>query len=122
VQKNLRKHITKTLQAASTALEEIDSSLNYLRTLILLELAECDISEDLLKKAASHVDKAFHIDYISDQAKIDIYKLQRPLDRYLVPMKDHLELQTNIYKASETFVLTLSFLVTFSGQRTRPIY
>lgn len=106
-QKNLRKHVTKTLQAASTALEEIDSSLNYLRTLILLELSECDIAEDLLKKAAYHVDKAFEIDYISDQEKINIYKLQRPLDRYLVPMKHHLELLTDIYKAPETFVISL---------------
>lgn len=103
----MRKHVHKSLLSASTALEEIDSSLNYLRTLLLLELGECNIAEDLLKKAASHVDKALDVDYITDQKQMDIYKLQRPLDRYLIPMKEHLELQTNIYKASETFAAVM---------------
>lgn len=122
LQSNLRSHIRKSLTIASSLLSDIEShQFNYLRTLIHLELANNDISDDVLTKATSNIKKALHLDYVADKDEQNLYALIRPVDRILIPMEEKLELKTNVYKIPEGFVQNFAHIL-FVEKKTRRTY
>jgi hypothetical protein len=98
---NLRKHVYKPFAAASNELERIDSKLHELRAMFHFELAKCDIDDDVLVKAIHNVNKGYALDYAVPDTE-ELFGTLRPLDRFLEPMKEILDLRTDIYRVPET--------------------
>eukprot|EP00659_Diplonema_papillatum_P015741 gene15741-24040_t len=92
-----RGSIAKVLQQALQALESVDSNLHKLRVLLLTELAEHDVTCEYLTKAEAKVSKALSEDYVVSDAEAQLYEMERPLDRYLLPLQQCLELRSNVY-------------------------
>ena len=103
LQPNLRMSVQKALQTCSTLLEEHNSVLHRLRVQLYLELAKMDVAEDVLSKALISVNKALSLDYVCAREEQEKFRLARPLDRYLVPMKEALDLRTSLYRDPERF-------------------
>jgi hypothetical protein len=70
LQPNLRKHAKRTLQSCAKALEDIRSPLHELRAQIHLEVARCDIADDLYAAAAISVQKGLALDYPVEEQRI----------------------------------------------------
>eukprot|EP00873_Tetraselmis_striata_P015149 jgi/Tetstr1/435413/TSEL_024322.t1 len=102
LQPNLRVHVKRAFAAAAKALEEIESPLNRLRAALHLEVAKADYLDEVFPKAAGEVRKGLALDYIAPEAEIKRFRLQRPLDRYLEPMYEALDLKTSITRLPET--------------------
>lgn len=102
LQPNLRKYVKRPLQKATKALEEVDSQLNRFRVQLHLELAKCEVGDDLLAKAKAEADKALNLDYTISEDEFAVLGLERPLDRHLTPLKTRLELRTRLYAQPES--------------------
>eukprot|EP01065_Artemidia_motanka_P045864 TRINITY_DN6821_c1_g1_i1.p1 TRINITY_DN6821_c1_g1~~TRINITY_DN6821_c1_g1_i1.p1 ORF type:complete len:3085 (+),score=971.89 TRINITY_DN6821_c1_g1_i1:65-9319(+) len=89
-----RRLVAKPLQSALQTLEACGSNLHQLRVEILHELACCDIADEFLQKANQRVTAALGIDYVFSPP--DPHGV-RPLDRFLQPLKDRLDLKADIY-------------------------
>ena len=87
----------KPLQAALQALDATSSNLHRLKVQILNELAIQDLSDEYVAKAIIRSSQALAIDYISSEEEIAMHGFSRPLDRFLLPMKQRLELKSNLY-------------------------
>eukprot|EP00899_Mesostigma_viride_P016074 jgi/Mesvir1/24468/Mv21832-RA.1 len=120
LQPRLRRHVVRPFLAAVTALASLASSRHRLRARMHLELATAYIAEDTLNKAAVHVAKGLALDYrflmddadmaaaaagalppapTSDPATSVIGGLlDRPLDRFLLPLSLQLRLRTDLYR------------------------
>ena len=77
LQPNLRKQAKRVLQACCKALEDIDSPLNELRAQLHLEVARCDVADDLYAAAAVQV-KRERIIFISLKAPLAGAERSRP--------------------------------------------
>jgi tetratricopeptide (TPR) repeat protein len=119
VQPHLRKHVHRLFSAAANALEEINSPLTQLRAQFHFEVSKCEVAADFLAKASSQVKKAVQMDYggmdiqeadgdasVVDnsseavaQAKNDVL---RPLDKFMRPLKETLQLKSSLYKEPDT--------------------
>jgi hypothetical protein len=105
LQTNLRQKVLSSLQKIAESLHSIDSNLYELRASVHLEIAKCNIASDVLAKATVQVEQGITLDYkaefLTNEEK-QSFKMNRPLDRYIVPLKHQLDLQTSIYKLPET--------------------
>jgi len=97
LQPNLRKLVKTIMYIAAEALENIKSPLTELRTLLHLEMARCELADELIQKADTHSVKALSLDYYVEEEESGKYDLLRPLDRFLVPIKERLDLKLSIY-------------------------
>lgn len=99
---NLIKQIRGPLSQIINALEEYDvHHINEFRAKVLLELANCNMVDDILTKASTNIREALTLDYIVKESEIELFGLLRTLDRYLIPRKDHLDLKLDVYKTPE---------------------
>ncbi len=98
LQTNLRKHVSKSLQMASAMLAYIDSNLNELRIALHFELALCHKYEDMLTKSFAQCTKAINLDYVANEEEKLKYAASRPLDRFLLPLHERLELKVSSTK------------------------
>ncbi|MEW5319069.1 MAG: hypothetical protein WDW38_010242 [Sanguina aurantia] len=93
LQPELRRHVKRAMNAAARALEVIDSPLHRLRAQLHLEAAKCDAMEDSLIKASQEVARAIGLDYPVSPREQAAHQLERPLDRFLLPLADTLALR-----------------------------
>jgi hypothetical protein len=63
LQAHLLKHVHRLFTIAANALEDIDSPLKPLRAKFHFEVAKCEIAQDFLAKAVTHINKALTLDY-----------------------------------------------------------
>eukprot|EP00736_Rhodelphis_marinus_P008054 Rmarinus@m.2965 len=101
LQNNLRPHARTGIMIATNALEDLKSPLTYLRCLLQLEGAKCDIMDDLLQPAIKKLENAYSMDYVVP-LETEKYGMDRPLDRYLVPLLEKAHLRGNIYSDPDT--------------------
>lgn len=101
LQPQLRSQISRSLQNAAKHLEDIQSNMGLLRTLLYYEAALADMDSDFLNKATIKVDKALGTDYAVDVDEQRLYSLQRPLDRFLVWLKRKLDVRGSVYSKPE---------------------
>eukprot|EP00960_Hanusia_phi_P063530 765504-Hanusia_phi.AAC.5 len=99
LQPNLRKQAKRVLQACCKALEDIDSPLHELRVQLYLEVARCDVADDLYAAAAVQVQKGLALDYFVPEDLIVEYK--RPFDKHLNLMKKKLSMKMSLYSAPD---------------------
>ena len=99
LQPNLRKQAKRTLQSCVKALEDIRSPLHELRAQLHLEVARCDIADDLYAAAATQVQKGLALDYAVPEEKIIEYK--RPHDVHLNLLHKKLSMKMSLYAAPE---------------------
>ncbi|KAK9813259.1 hypothetical protein WJX72_011566 [[Myrmecia] bisecta] len=97
LQSSTKKLVKRPFAAAAQALAAIASPLHRLRAQLHLEVAKGDMAEDMLAKASNEVKKALALDYGAAAEEQKRYALERPLDRYLLPMDQALTLRTAIY-------------------------
>ena len=79
LQPNLRHHVKTIMHIAAEALENIASPLTELRSLLHLEMTNCELADELVQKADSHVNKALGLDYYVDEEESGKYDLLRCL-------------------------------------------
>eukprot|EP01062_Namystynia_karyoxenos_P009729 TRINITY_DN1343_c0_g2_i1.p1 TRINITY_DN1343_c0_g2~~TRINITY_DN1343_c0_g2_i1.p1 ORF type:complete len:3127 (+),score=1111.21 TRINITY_DN1343_c0_g2_i1:70-9381(+) len=91
-----RRSVVKPMQSALLALEGCGANLHHLRVEMLHELACCDIADEFLQKANQRVTAALGIDYVVPPAVGGAHG-SRPLDRFLRPLKERLDLKADIY-------------------------
>ena len=101
MQTEYRKHVRKPFATALAALESIGSNLHQLKVHLQLEIANCDVSEELLTKASAKLQEALQVDYVVSDEEKAAAGWERPLDKFVVPMKDKCELISNIYVLPE---------------------
>ena len=99
LQPNLRKQAKRTLQSCSKALEDIRSPLHELRAQLHLEVARCDIADDLYAAAAIQVQKGLALDYSAPEDRIVEYN--RPYDLHLNLLHKKLSMKMSLYAAPE---------------------
>ena len=97
LQCSTRGMISRCLQAAAKHLDDIESNMASLRTLLHHEVAQCDMDADYLSKSVTRVEKALSIDYVPNSEDVKLYALDRPLDRFLVWMQRRLNIKSNLY-------------------------
>lgn len=121
LQPHLRRHLHRLFLTAVTILDDLESPLLQLRSQLHLEVAKCEISSDFLTKAMIHVRKALEMDYgrIDIPEGLDNLQLikeddlpeaeqenknddRRPLDRFLRPLHNKLDLKLNLYKEPDS--------------------
>jgi hypothetical protein len=95
LQTNLRKHVNKSLQMAVSMLTHIDSNLNELRVALHLELALGHKYEDMLTKSFAQCIKAVSLDYVANEEEKAKYGSSRPMDRFILPLYEKLELKVS---------------------------
>ncbi|GLI64300.1 hypothetical protein VaNZ11_007525, partial [Volvox africanus] len=101
LQPQLRRHVKRAFNAAARALAVASSPLTRLRAALHLEAAKCDAAEEALIKAGQEVGKALALDYLAPPADaIAVPWLQRPLDRWAVPLSRALALRTSAEPAN----------------------
>ncbi|OQS06623.1 hypothetical protein THRCLA_20333, partial [Thraustotheca clavata] len=114
---HLRKHVHRLFQAATALLEELDSPLVQLRAQMHLETAKCEMMSDYLAKASVHVNKALVLDYgesaTTPPHEDAGHKTNKPstpdpslttgrqFDKFLLPLKQVLDLKSNLYGEPE---------------------
>ena len=86
LQPNLRKLVKTIMYIAAEALENIASPLTELRALLHLEMARCELADELIQKADHHTVAALKLDYYVNEEESGKYDLLRPLDRYVITM------------------------------------
>eukprot|EP00667_Euglena_gracilis_P000045 EG_transcript_45 len=101
LQPELRKQLRKPFATALGALDAIHSSYNALKAQLFLEIAKCDVAEELLTKASAGLQEALRLDYVVPEEERVAAGYERPLDRHLVPLKNKCELISNIYVLPE---------------------
>jgi len=99
LQPNLRKQAKRTLQSCAKALEDMRSPLHELRAQLHLEVARCDVADDLYAAAAIQVQKGLALDYSVPEERIVEYK--RPFDVHLNPLHKKLSMKMSLYAAPE---------------------
>ncbi|KAL3147912.1 hypothetical protein ABBQ32_002622 [Trebouxia sp. C0010 RCD-2024] len=87
----LSKQVKRTMTSAAQALASVASPLHSLRALLHLEIAKGDMADDLFAKlnsvqAASEIKKAQALDYLAAQEAQQQWDLERPLDRFIMPI------------------------------------
>ncbi|GFR51753.1 hypothetical protein Agub_g14204, partial [Astrephomene gubernaculifera] len=101
LQPPLRRHVKRAFNAAARALAVAASPLTRLRAALHLEAAKCDAAEEALIKAGQEVGKALALDYLPPPAEAAAVPwLQRPLDRWAVPLARALALRTSAEPAN----------------------
>jgi len=101
LQPTLRERAKTVLHIAAEALEKLESSSHQLRALLHLEMTKCELANELVKKADQHCTKSLALDYAGNQAQVEKYDLLRPLDRFLLPIKQILDLKVSMYAQPE---------------------
>ena len=102
LQANLRSHIKRTLIGVANALSEVSSPLHELRAEIHLELAKCEVADDLLASAMMQLTDGLALDYNTTQEQRDAAGgLERPWDRHLKPLHNKLNLKMALYASPE---------------------
>ena len=101
LQSNLRARAQRPLASAARALDAVSSPLHELRAKLHLELALCDVAEDMLSTAQVHCQKGLALDYVCDAGEKERTGLDRPWDAYLVPLAKRLKLRSDIYHQPE---------------------
>ena len=102
LQPNLRSRAQRALASAARALEAVSSPQHELRARLHLELALCDVAEDMLSTAQVHCSKGLALDYVaSDAEEAARVGLPRPWDAYLLPLAKRLKLRSDIYHQPE---------------------
>eukprot|EP00200_Dunaliella_tertiolecta_P013666 CAMPEP_0202394750 /NCGR_PEP_ID=MMETSP1127-20130417/93597_1 /ASSEMBLY_ACC=CAM_ASM_000462 /TAXON_ID=3047 /ORGANISM="Dunaliella tertiolecta, Strain CCMP1320" /LENGTH=1471 /DNA_ID=CAMNT_0048997397 /DNA_START=145 /DNA_END=4558 /DNA_ORIENTATION=- len=96
LQPNKRRFVKRAFNSAAKALEVISSPLHRLRVHLHLEVAKCDAGDDSLIKASQEVSKAGALDYVATPEERMQHALERPLDRYLMPLATSLALRTSL--------------------------
>lgn len=97
LQPSTKPLIARCLQNAAKHLEDVQSNMLTLRTLLYYEAALTDVDSDFLNKATLKMDKALGTDYHADPDEQKVYSLLKPLDRFLVWLKRKLEVRSNLY-------------------------
>lgn len=102
MQQNTLAYIKRPLSLAAKALADIRSPLHEIRTQMHLELAKCEISDDLLASALMHLRDGLAIEYVvpDDQAAAS-GGLERPWDRHLRPLYNKLSLKMSLYSSPD---------------------
>ena len=99
LQPNLRRQAKRTLQSCVKALEDMRSPLHELRAQLHLEVARCDIADDLYAAAALQVQRGLGMDYCVAQERVVEYK--RPFDLHLNLLHKKLSMKMSLYAAPE---------------------
>ncbi|CAG9462689.1 unnamed protein product [Pedinophyceae sp. YPF-701] len=102
LQHNLHHHVRKPFLAASRALAAIQSPLNRLRAQLHLEVAKLDMEDDAPIKALEQANAGLALDYQADDGEKARTGLERPLDRFLEPIRRSLYLKTTIQEEGGT--------------------
>lgn len=99
LQPNLRRQAKRTLQSCVKALEDMRSPLHELRAQLHLEVARCDVADDLYAAAAIQVQKGLALDYSVAEDRVVEYK--RPYDLHLNLLHKKLSMKMSLYAAPE---------------------
>lgn len=96
LQPELRHHVKRSFTAAARALDAIASPLHRLRAQLHVETARCEVADESLVKAEQEARRALALDYVAPPDEVARFKLERPLDRQLVPLWRGLQLKMGL--------------------------
>ena len=94
--------VSKSLQSTLHILDSMSSNLHRLKVHLLCELAYCDVADEYLAKAKVRVTQALCENYVVDEEEASLYGIPRPLDRFLEPLQQRLELKADMYYVPDT--------------------